>query len=52
MLKDLRLAVAAAEAAGAPVPMGARARELYEEFVAEGQGSTDFSGIIRKLASV
>lgn len=50
MLKDLRLAVAAAEAAGAPVPMGERARELYEAFVAEGQGSTDFSGIIRKLA--
>jgi 3-hydroxyisobutyrate dehydrogenase len=50
MLKDLRLAMAGAEDVGAAVPMGARARELYEEFVAEGQGGTDFSGIIRKLA--
>ncbi|KQT32632.1 3-hydroxyisobutyrate dehydrogenase [Sphingomonas sp. Leaf412] len=49
MLKDLRLAVAAAEDVGAQVPMGARARELYEAFVADGQGTTDFSGIIRTL---
>jgi 3-hydroxyisobutyrate dehydrogenase len=51
MLKDLRLAMAGAEDVGAAVPMGARARELYEAFVAEGQGGTDFSGIIRKLAA-
>ena len=51
MLKDLRLAIAASEDVGAAVSMGARACELYEAFVAEGQGGTDFSGIIRKLAA-
>ncbi|WP_298089407.1 3-hydroxyisobutyrate dehydrogenase [uncultured Sphingomonas sp.] len=51
MLKDLRLAMAAAGEAGAPVPMGARATELYEAFVErDGQATTDFSGIIRTLA--
>lgn len=49
MLKDLKLAMEAAEGAGAQVPMGARARELYEEFAAAGNGGTDFSGIIRTL---
>ena len=49
MLKDLKLAMEAAEGAGAAVPMGARARELYEEFAAAGNGSIDFSGIIRTL---
>ena len=47
MLKDLRLAMEAAQGAGAEVPMGARAAELYEAFIAAGGGSTDFSGIIR-----
>lgn len=49
MLKDLRLAMEAAESAGAQVPMGARARELYEAFAEAGQGGLDFSGIIRML---
>jgi 3-hydroxyisobutyrate dehydrogenase len=49
MLKDLRLAMEAAHGAGATVPMGAKAAELYEAYAAEGQGSTDFSGIIRML---
>ncbi len=49
MLKDLRLAMEAARGAGATVPMGAKAAELYEAYAAEGQGSTDFSGIIRML---
>ena len=51
MLKDLRLAMAAAGEAGATVPMGTRATELYEAFVErDGQAATDFSGIIRTLA--
>jgi 3-hydroxyisobutyrate dehydrogenase len=29
--------------------MGAKALELYREFVAAGGGNTDFSGIIRML---
>ena len=50
MLKDLRLAMAAASDAGFDAPMGGRAAELYEAFAATGQGGTDFSGIIRMLA--
>jgi 3-hydroxyisobutyrate dehydrogenase len=49
MLKDLRLAMEAAQGANADTPMGARAAELYERFAAAGQGGTDFSGIIRML---
>ena len=49
MLKDLKLAMEAAASAGAAVPMGARAEELYAAFVDAGSGSTDFSGIIRNL---
>ncbi|MFM5923290.1 MAG: 3-hydroxyisobutyrate dehydrogenase [Novosphingobium sp.] len=49
MLKDLRLAMEAAASAGASVPMGQRAEELYEAFAAAGNGGTDFSGIIKTL---
>ena len=49
MLKDLLLAMEAAEQANAAVPMGARAAELYQEFANLGQGNVDFSGIIRML---
>ncbi|MBM6575756.1 3-hydroxyisobutyrate dehydrogenase [Microvirga sp. SRT01] len=49
MLKDLRLAMAAAADANAATPMGSRAAELYEAFAAEGNGAVDFSGIIRTL---
>ena len=51
MLKDLRLAMAAAKDAGAVTPMGARATELYEAFAEAGQGSVDFSGIIRTFGA-
>ena len=49
MLKDLKLAMAAAETAGVDTKMGRRARELYEEFDAEGSGGRDFSSIIQTL---
>jgi 3-hydroxyisobutyrate dehydrogenase len=49
MLKDLKLAMEAAKSAGAKVPMGARAEELYAEFTAAGHGGKDFSGIITTL---
>jgi 3-hydroxyisobutyrate dehydrogenase len=49
MLKDLRLAMAAAEEGGANVPTGRKATELYEAFVDGGHGGEDFSGIIRTL---
>jgi 3-hydroxyisobutyrate dehydrogenase len=49
MAKDLGLAQAAAEQSGAATPLGARARALYEEFLAAGGGGKDFSGIIEML---
>ena len=50
MLKDLRLAMEAAESAGAEVPMGAEAAKLYAQYAeAQGQGGKDFSGIINML---
>ncbi len=49
MLKDLKLAMDAAKSAGAKVPMGQRAEELYARFTADGHGGTDFSGIIQAL---
>ncbi len=49
MLKDLKLAQEAAQAAGAVTPLGAEATQLYALFNAMGHGGTDFSGIIRFL---
>jgi 3-hydroxyisobutyrate dehydrogenase len=49
MLKDLKLAMDAAQTAGSRVPMGARAAELYEAFAAAGNGGMDFSAIIQTL---
>ena len=49
MLKDLRLAMAAAGDVGADVPMGARAEALFGAFAEAGHGGEDFSAIIRSL---
>jgi 3-hydroxyisobutyrate dehydrogenase len=49
MLKDLKLAQAAAKTAGAKAPLGAGAAALYGMFVEEGHAEMDFSGIIRLL---
>jgi 3-hydroxyisobutyrate dehydrogenase len=49
MLKDLKLALEAAEQAGVPVEMGEEAEEVYEEFVERGGGHKDFSGIIKMI---
>ena len=49
MLKDLRLAMAAAQSVSADVPMGKKAAELYEAFEKAGQGALDFSAIITTL---
>lgn len=49
MLKDLRLAMEAAENSDAPVPMGSRAASLYEDFDGAGNGGLDFSAIIKML---
>ncbi|QQN73204.1 3-hydroxyisobutyrate dehydrogenase [Croceicoccus sp. YJ47] len=49
MLKDLRLAMAAAKSADSATPMGERAKELFEDHDADGNGGKDFSSIIRRL---
>ena len=48
MLKDLKLAMEAAESAGAKTALGKHAQEIYEAF-AEEHGGLDFSGIIKTL---
>ena len=49
MLKDLKLAAAAADSAGVATPLGRAAGTLYEDFCDDGGAGTDFSGIIRFL---
>ncbi len=50
MLKDLRLAMEAAQSVDAYTPMGAEAEELYTRFAeALGGGTKDFSGIIKMI---
>ncbi|HEY0627747.1 MAG TPA: 3-hydroxyisobutyrate dehydrogenase [Sphingomicrobium sp.] len=49
MLKDLKLAMAAAQEAGAYTPMGGEAEELYQRFVDRGGGSKDFSALIKMI---
>jgi 3-hydroxyisobutyrate dehydrogenase len=48
MVKDLRLAIEAAEKAGAKTQLGTHAKAIYEAF-ADEHGGLDFSGIIRTL---
>jgi 3-hydroxyisobutyrate dehydrogenase len=49
MLKDLRLAQAAADSVAARIPLGQQAEALYAAFVNGGGGGVDFSGIISML---
>ena len=49
MLKDLRLAQAAAASAGAASPLGAEAAALYTLFCNAGNGADDFSGIMKMI---
>jgi len=49
MLKDLKLAVEAAQGVGASVPMGGHAESLYQAFANLGAGGKDFSAIIKLL---
>ncbi len=49
MLKDLRIAMQAAQQAGAVTPMGAQAAQIYAMAAAAGRGGEDFSGVIRFL---
>ncbi|WP_425505259.1 3-hydroxyisobutyrate dehydrogenase [Sphingomonas sinipercae] len=49
MLKDLKLAMEAAQQSGAYTPMGGEAEELYQRFVERGGGSKDFSALIKMI---
>ncbi|WP_373472628.1 3-hydroxyisobutyrate dehydrogenase [Sphingorhabdus lacus] len=49
MLKDLKLAMEAADSVDAEVPMGEKAASLYEAFAQNGSGGMDFSAIIKTL---
>jgi len=51
MLKDLRLAQQAADAAGATTPLGAQAEALYGRYCESGNADVDFSGIIKMIES-
>lgn len=49
MLKDMKLAMEAAEGADAYTPMGSEAEKLYQRFADLGGGGQDFSAIIRMI---
>ena len=49
MLKDLKLAMAAAREAEAYTPMGGEAEELYQRFVDRGGANKDFSALIKMI---
>jgi 3-hydroxyisobutyrate dehydrogenase len=49
MLKDLRLAQAAAQAVGAATPLGAEAAQLYTLFASKANEGLDFSAIMKMI---
>jgi len=49
MLKDLLLSQEAANTSGAITALGKHAADIYQAFVEEGGGNTDFSGIIKAI---
>jgi 3-hydroxyisobutyrate dehydrogenase len=49
MLKDLMLSQTAAQSVAATTPLGNHATELYKQFVENGNGELDFSGIIKQI---
>jgi 3-hydroxyisobutyrate dehydrogenase len=52
MLKDLLLAQAAAEAGGAPTPLGAHAARVFKALVEAGEGDRDFTVVYEYLADL
>lgn len=49
MLKDLKLAMEAANQSGASIPLGAEAAQLYNLFVQAGNGDLDYSAIYKMV---
>lgn len=52
MLKDLRIAMEAAQGAGAATPLGAHATQIYGMMDLAGKADLDFSGVIEFLNGV
>lgn len=52
MLKDLRIAMEAAQSAGAATPLGAHATQIYAMMDLAGRSDRDFSGVIEFLNGV
>ena len=51
MLKDLQLAIKAAQTSGAPLTLGPKAADLFESFSHDGGRDQDFSAIIKAVRS-
>jgi len=51
MLKDLGIAMEAAEATKTNTPLGALAKQIYTTMNNEGHGGVDFSGVIKHLTA-
>jgi 3-hydroxyisobutyrate dehydrogenase len=49
MLKDLRLASAAADSTGSALDLGRHATEVYEDYVKNHGGDRDFSAVIEAM---
>ena len=49
MLKDMRLAQAAARECGAAIAMGEQAQSLYTEMESKDQGDLDFSAVMKLI---
>jgi 3-hydroxyisobutyrate dehydrogenase-like beta-hydroxyacid dehydrogenase len=49
-LKDMRLALAAADARIVPMPVASLLRDHFIEAVAQGEGDADWSGLARLAA--
>jgi 3-hydroxyisobutyrate dehydrogenase len=49
MLKDLKLAAAAAQSVGAATALGTHAAQIYEKFAQDGHSASDFSAIINMV---
>lgn len=50
MLKDLLLSQNTAQSVQVDTPLGAKTTELYQHFIDQGLGESDFSAIIKLIA--
>ena len=51
MLKDLKLSQNTAQSVHVDTPLGAKTTELYQHFIDQGLGESDFSAIIKLIAT-